>query len=356
MAAPAPAVEIDGSFGEGGGQILRTSLTLSALTGRPVRVHNIRAGRSRPGLRPQHMAAVHAVGAVCQARVSGCEVGASALTFEPTAAPQAGAYSLDVSRLAGTASAGSVTLVFQAVWLALARLPRPSTVELIGGTHVPWSPPHHYISQVYLPTARRVGFRAEAELLRWGWYPRGEGRISATIPGAQGAPDTAPLALEERGRLEGVWVLSAASNLPDHIVQRQADAAVARLRSRRIKAQAERVSGDSVGVGTMTMVLAQYQHAVAGFSAYGRLRYPAERVAQDAVAAFEAYHASRAAVDPHLADQLLLPLALTQGTSVYTCSEVTRHLLTNAWVIQQFLPRDIVVEGREGEPGRVAVC
>ena len=350
-------VLLDGSYGEGGGQIVRTALGLSALTGRPLRIEHIRAGRSKPGLRPQHLAVVRAMARICDAHLRGDQVGSRSLSFEPGASPKAGEYIFDIPKMAGTASAGSVTLLFQALFPPLALAKGVSTLRLAGGTHVRWSPPFHYLAEVYLRAMERVGFRAHLELDQWGWYPRGGGQMVAVVEGLGPNPTSlSPLRLCDRGRLTEVWGISAASNLPDHIRQRQRDRAQARLRARHIKANIELVDAPSPGPGTALFLLAEYEHLSAGFTGYGRIRYPAEKVADDAVQAFEDHRRSRAALDPHLADQVLLPLALVPGPSAYTTSRVTRHLLTNRWVIQHFIEREIRVEGQEGSHGQVTIA
>jgi len=349
---------IDGSHGEGGGQILRTALSLSAVSGRPFRIHNIRAGRREPGLRPQHLAAVRALAAICAASTEGDALGSRELTFEPGDRPQAGEYTVDVEALSGTGSAGSATLIFQALLPPLAVAGSPSRLTLRGGTHVRWSPPFQYLSDVYLPTLARAGFRAQLDLHRWGWYPAGGSEFAARIAPSTGTGEAgalSPLELDERGRLLGVTGVSAASNLPDHITERQAERADQRLPARHIKAEVALERPPAQGAGTVLFLLARYEGAVAGFTGYGRVRYPAERVADDAADALDRYVGSRGAVDPHLADQLVVPLALAPGTSTYTTGEVTLHLLTVAWLAPQFLECNIIVEGDQGQPGRVTI-
>ena len=354
--AVSDAVSLDGSHGEGGGQILRTALTLSALSGRPFRATKVRAGRDRPGLRPQHLAAVRACAQICDARVTGDQLGSQVLLFHPASAPKSGHYVFDIPAMAGVPSAGSVSLLFQTLLLPLASASGPSTLVLRGGTHVRASPPYHYLTDVYMPMLGRIGIDARLELGPWGWYPRGGGEMIAHLEGLGPLEECmAPLSLCERGRLQEVWGISAASNLPQHIVQRQCDHARQRLRSRHIKARIERLSPPSPGRGTILFLLAEYEHASAGFSGFGRIRYSAEKVAEDATRAFEAFHRSGAPVDPHLADQLVLPLALAPGPSTLLVSGVTRHLHTVGWAVRQFLSREVVVEGREGLPGRVDI-
>ena len=350
-------LDLDGSYGEGGGQILRAALALSALTRRPFHLHSIRARRRNPGLRPQHLAAVQAMAAVCLARLEGDQLDSRALTFEPTTAPQPGHYVVDVAKVAARGSAGSVTLLFQALCLPLAFCDGPSSLTLRGGTHVAWSPPYHYLAGVYWPMMERLGYRGSLELVRWGWFPSGGGEIAARIEGLSANASRAlrPLMLEEQGRLEDVRVISAISNLPQHVLERQGDRALQRLRSRHIKARVEPVVAKAPSPGTMLFLLARDETHVAGFTGYGRLRYPAERVADDAAKGFAAHQRSKAALDPHLADQLLLPLAVTPGASRYTTSRVTQHLVTLCWLAQQFLEREMTIEGSEGQPGRIVV-
>jgi RNA 3'-terminal phosphate cyclase (ATP) len=349
-------VILDGSYGEGGGQIVRTALALSALTGRPLRITNVRGGRDRPGLRPQHLTAVRAVAATCAAAVEGDTVESREFTFAPQSPVQAGRYDVNVADAAMGGSAGAVTLLLQTLLVPLSLAAGPSTLRLTGGTHVRWSPPYPYITDVYMPLLERMGYRATLELGDWGWYPRGGGQITARIaPVAGGAAALRGLDLAERGRLLGVSGISAASNLPEHVISRQRDHAVARLRARHIKAGIETVDAPSPGPGTILFLRAEYEHLTAGFSGYGRLRYPAEKVAEDAVREFEAHLTARAALDPHLADQVLLPLALVPGASRYSTSEVTRHLLTVIWVVRHFYEREIRVEGEEGAPGTVHI-
>ena len=176
-------IRIDGSHGEGGGQILRTALSLSAITGQAMRIERIRAGRKNSGLRPQHLTAVRAAAAICEAHLEGDEVGSQTLLFEPRQSPRPGYYEFDVREAAKGGSAGSVTLIFQTLLLPLALAGGKSEIILRGGTHVAWSPPFHYLQYVYLPAVARLGIEARVELRRWGWYPVGGGEIRAVVTG-----------------------------------------------------------------------------------------------------------------------------------------------------------------------------
>ena len=172
---------IDGRQGEGGGQILRTSLSLSALTGRPFRLNNIRANRSKPGLRPQHLTAVRAAAAICNADLRGADLNSTSLEFHPQSRPRGGEYYFDVAAVAKGGSAGSATLLFQAILWPLLFADRSSQLTLRGGTHVPFSPPFHYLAEVVQPVFARLGAHFLLTLREWGWYPVGGGSVTAVI-------------------------------------------------------------------------------------------------------------------------------------------------------------------------------
>jgi RNA 3'-terminal phosphate cyclase (ATP) len=346
---------LDGSHGEGGGQVLRTALSLSATTGRAFRLINVRAGRPNPGLRPQHLSAVRAAAAICGAVVGGDQLGSAELTFAPSRPPGAGSYLFDVAEIAERGSAGSVTLLLQTLLVPLAFADGVSTVVLRGGTHVEWSPPFDHVVDSYLPMLRRMGLHVDADLTRWGWYPVGQGeivcRIGATAP-AEGAhiKNVELLAREPLRRVTGRAI---AASLPAHIAQRMADRARTSLGDLGVPVRIEpqRVTAACPGAGIF--LVAEYGDLSVAFSAYGRLGKPAEAVADDAVAALRDHHASKATVELHLADQLLLPAALASGVSTFTTPRPTGHLTTNAWAIGQFGTADISIE--EGTPCCVRV-
>jgi RNA 3'-terminal phosphate cyclase (ATP) len=329
--------------------VLRSALTLAVLTQQPLCVENVRAARTPPGLRPQHLTAVRAAAALCDARVEGAHIDSQALTFVPRTAAQAGTYTFDVSDAASGGSAGSVGLVLQTVLLPLALAPGPSRVTLRGGTHVPWAPSVAYLEAVYLPTLARMGVRATVNLARWGFYPAGGGEVTARIEGRAGA--LAPLDLTTRGAMERVAGRAVVTNLPAHIPQRMADRARNVLAEAGISARLEPRRLRGTGPGAGIFLHAVYTHTVAGFTAYGRRGLPAERVAEAACEDLLAYHRAEGAVDPHLADQLALPCALAGGASRLSVSRVTQHLLTNVAVICQFLDLQVDVAGALDTPG-----
>ena len=345
-------LSIDGSYGEGGGQVLRTSLALSAITGQPVRIEGIRAGRRKPGLRPQHLTGVRAAAKICDAQVEGAKLNSQALTFAPHSAPKAGSYTFDVAQAAKGGSAGSASLILQTVLLPLALAEGTSQLTIRGGTHVAWSPPYDYVKRVYLPALARMGLEAKVNIRRWGWYPIGGGEIKATVTGkGKGSPPTG-LDLAQRGALLRVRGLSASSNLPKHIRTRQERTALQVLRSNGVNARIEVVDAPSKGVGTVVFCWAEFENSVAGFTSLGERGKPAERVAEEAASELVRFLQGDAALDRYLADQLVLPMALAAGSSQFSTEVVTEHLLTNAWVVNRFFPNRVRVEGEEGRPGR----
>uniref|UniRef100_A0A7V4G7N4 RNA 3'-terminal phosphate cyclase n=1 Tax=Desulfobacca acetoxidans TaxID=60893 RepID=A0A7V4G7N4_9BACT len=333
--------QLDGAYGEGGGQIVRTALSLAALLEEPVRLVNIRGGRAKPGLRPQHLTAVKALAQVTQAEVEGAVPGGRELTFRPHR-PRGGRYFFDVAELTG--SAGSVTLVAQTLLPVLLRAPVPSSITIRGGTHVAWSPPAHYFMEVFLPALAELGVNAAMTLQRWGWYPRGGGEVRLTVapaPSWHGRDFlTAP-------RFSAFRALSAGSRVPSHVITRQARRLQQRL-------------GEALPVTTLEVTAQDPGSLVflwgpgAGFHALGARGKPAEQVADEVAEEFLHFQAREAALDRHLADQLLLYLALAQGPSVFITEAVTSHLLTNLWVIEQFLGLGFEVRGNPGERGIIS--
>lgn len=353
MSTLSTPVEIDGSAGEGGGQVLRTALALAALTSRPVRIHSIRARRQNPGLAPQHLTGVLALAAICEARVDGAAIGSTEIRFTPGASVRPGDYAFDVATVAQGGSAGSVTLLLQTLLLPLAFAPGPSRLTLQGGTHVAWSPPFEYIAGTFLPAVEGMGVRATCRLDAWGFYPVGGGRISVHIDGATTA--LRPLHLAERGPLQRISGLAVAANLPAHIPQRMANRARSLLDKAGLNADITPRRERSAGPGAGLFLTAEYENISASFSALGARGKSSESVAEEACQELLAFHGQDAPVDRHLADQLLLPAALTDGRSAYRVQRITRHLLTNAHVIRQFVPTQIDIRGAEEQPGEVEV-
>jgi RNA 3'-terminal phosphate cyclase (ATP) len=342
---------IDGSVGEGGGQVLRTSLSLAAITGTDIRVTKIRAGRKNPGLAAQHLTAVRAAAAACGGALEGDRLGSQELVFRPGVC-RAGQHLFDVSDI--RPSAGSVNLILQTVLPILARCDGPSEVTLRGGTHVAWSPTFDYVRHVFLPAVADFGVRAEVELRKTGHYPKGGGeevlRLEAGDPWR--AADFGSARGELRCRLT-----SRASCLPRHVIERQLSAMKAELKGvcSRMEEVAEETPGSAPGTAAMVATLPG-KGGWAGCTALGARGKPAEAVGREAAQAFRAFVESGSAVDRHLADQLLLYAALAEGTTVLAVEETTEHARTNMRVIEQFLgPRFRVEDPPQGEPARIAV-
>jgi RNA 3'-terminal phosphate cyclase (ATP) len=339
-------VEIDGAMGEGGGQVLRTSLTLAVLTGRTLRLENIRARRPKPGLMAQHLKAVEAAAAISGARVEGAKLGSGSLLFEPREI-RAGAYSFDIG------TAGSTSLVLQTILLPLAFAPQASTVVVTGGTHVPWSPSFHYLDRQWAPYLRRIGFDPRLELEQAGFYPRGGGRVKATIwPSSR----RSPLSILDRGALLRIRGISGVGKLDRSIAERQARRATETLADACRDIAIEVVELPAASPGAFLLLLAECEHSQACYGALGARGKPAERVADEAAQEILAFLAGDGAVDPWLADQLVLPLSITGGDSELRTARVTGHLLTNAQVVKEFLPAQIEIEGETGKPGAIRIA
>lgn len=340
---------LDASHGEGGGQVLRTALSLSVALRRSVTLDRIRMRRPKPGLQPQHLAVVRALAAVSDASVEGDALDSTRVAFVPRAL-RGGDYRFDVGAVRG--SAGSVSLLLQALLLPLSLAAEPSRLTLKGGTHVPWSPPVHYLTAVFLPALRQMGLQADVTLSRWGWYPRGGGEIEVHIHPTRNwnglhwqARPTSPL----------VTGVSAVSNLPSSIAERQRAQAVRRLQGRGLQADIAYIEDtQALGPGTFILLTAVAEHVVGGFSALGRRGVRAEAVADEAVDSLFAYLDSSAAVDDHLADQLVPFLALSQTPSSLTCPALSGHLEAVAWVAEQFLPSHIQL--LDSRPTRIEVA
>jgi RNA 3'-terminal phosphate cyclase (ATP) len=338
-------LQLDGSFGEGGGQILRTSLALSLLTGRSFHLRNVRARRSKPGLQPQHLMSVQAAAKIGGAQTRGASKGSTDLVFEPGPV-RPGKYRFDIG------TAGATGLVLHTLYLPLAlRCDVPSELTLVGGTHTETSPCYHFLDMTWRRYVEQCGLCVGLRMIRPGFYPRGGGVVEAHI---QPCPHPRGLHLEKRGRVR-VTGFSAVAGLDRSIAKRQARRARFRLEQHDIEAEIREEAWDG-GPGTVLAIQLDTAPAPTLFFALGARGKPAERVADEAVEQAVAYlDGGPALVDLHSADQLVLPLALAEGPSEYDMSQVTLHLTTNIAVIRQFLDRDVVCDDELGGPGRVRI-
>lgn len=351
-------IVLDGSAGEGGGQILRTALSLSAITGKPFTITKIRANRLKPGLRPQHREAVRSVARLVDAEVSGEQIGSMRLEFRPRRRATAGEWTLDIG------TAGSTPLLFQTVCWPLALAGAPSRLTLRGGTHQDHAPSFHYLALVWAPAVARLGFTFRLELQAAGFYPEGGGEFTARVEPAHAMP---PLDLRQRGTLREVEVVSIVGGLGYEIAERQAARALRGLREAGISAEAKRVPVPArVSKGGHVLIVSTFERTRAGHGAVSARERSPEQIADEAVRAFREHLERGAAVDRHLGDQLLLPASILAAGLVppppgvvpatrYTVSAVTKHLVTNADVIRRFLDVEIAVIGREEEEGEVRV-
>jgi RNA 3'-terminal phosphate cyclase (ATP) len=339
-------IPLDGAQGEGGGQILRTALALSAATGQGFRVERIRASRLRPGLRPQHLAAVRAAAMSCGAEVHGAFDGSPDLRFQPGPVA-AGEFRFDIG------TAGAATLVLQAVLPVLATASTPSRVEVTGGTHVPRSPGFHFLSRHWAEVVGRLGLGVRLQLERAGFYPRGEGLVQADVGPW---PRPATLDLSRRGPLVAVRGIAGAARIRGDVARRAADAARALLwEERRLESEWEVVDVDAASPGAFLQAEAVFETGRAAFGLLGERGLRAERLGERAARrVLKFIEDEEAVVDPWLADQLALPLALSAGGGRLQTSEVTSHLETVAGVLRQFgVPAS--TWGRRGGPGGLEV-
>lgn len=319
---------IDGSQGEGGGQVLRTALAMSALLGRSLEIHHIRANRTKPGLRPQHLAAVRALTRITGGEVSGDQENSTRLGFRPGPV-KGGHYHFRIG------TAGSVTLLAAAILPPLLFAATPSVIVLEGGTHVPWSPVFHYLDQILLPFLRRMGAEISIDLEKWGWYPAGGGRCTLRIAPCGGL---LPVRLLRPGRLQRLTLILALAGLPMQIIDREEARVRTCLREHGYDFDRIFTPVPSPGQGNALFLKGEYEESLAGFSALGQKGKPAEEVAGELCRSWLAFEKSGGAVDRHLADQLLPYLALAGGESQLVSEEITSHLRTNMAIIEQFLP------------------
>lgn len=324
-------LQIDGSQGEGGGQILRSSLSLAICTQQPFRITNIRAHRDPPGLKRQHLTAVKAAAEICNADVAGAHIGSRELTFRPGKL-----VCKDYSFAIGTA--GSTTLVLQTILPPLLIADAPSSVRISGGTHNRGSPPFDFLGRAFLPLLRRMGANVDLELERYGFYPRGGGELEAHIQPAA----LHSIHLHERGVLLRGFAEAYVAALPMDIAEREL-ATIARELHWSHEQLFVRALPNDMGPGNAVAITLEHEHITEVFTGFGERGLRAETLAHDAAADARLYLNASAPIGEHLADQLLLPLALAGGGSFVT-TNVTPHLRSNAIVIETFTERRISIE------------
>lgn len=343
-------VEIDGSYGEGGGQILRTSLSLSCLLKKPFRIYNIRKNRKKPGLMAQHLVCVKASQALTNAQVKGDSIGSTELFFSPGDV-RSGSFYFDVK------TAGSTSLILQTIIPSLIFSSKKSNVVLKGGTHVPFSPSFHYLEGVFAYFLKKIGIEINVTIERYGFYPKGGGQIRAEIYPLK---EIKPLRIKDRGIIKRIKGYSGAGNLPISIAERQKNAFVEKIKEK-IKDVDSLVEIDvinaipTLGQGTFIYAQLESENSVAGFTSLGERGKRAEIVGEDLAKDLIKHYNTGAAIDPYMSDQIILYLSLCKESSEFTTSNISNHLMTNLWVISHFLNLKYEVDGAPGEPGVIRI-
>jgi len=329
-------IVIDGSFGEGGGQILRTSLALSVVTGKPFRIESIRAGRKKPGLMRQHLTAARAAAEVSGGNLTGAKIGSTKLAFAPGEV-RPGDYSFAIG------TAGSTTLVLQTVLPALLTASGPSEIALEGGTHNPYAPPYDFLAKVFAPLVGRMGPRVEMQLDRYGFYPAGGGRIQVRVTPADALRG---MDLVERGEVRSKKARAIVAGLGEKIARREVEVIAKRLSLTEGQCVTEVVKS-SPGPGNVVFVEIECEHVTEVFTGFGQRGVKAEKVAEGAASRARRYLAAGVPVGRFLADQLLVPFAMAGGGAYRTVAP-SSHTRTNAEVVGKFLDVDVTIED-EGE-------
>jgi RNA 3'-terminal phosphate cyclase (ATP) len=339
-------IEIDGSEGEGGGQILRSALALSILTGRPFKLVNIRANRRKPGLQPQHLMSVRAAGTVSGAVYKGASVGSAVLYFEPKDV-KPGKYTFSIG------TAGATTLVLHTIYLPLAlRSDSASEIIITGGTHNAHAPCYHFLATTWAAYMARLGIKLELEMIRPGFYPRGGGEIRAVIHPFSRVKG---LKLTTCPELTTAGGFSAFAGLPESVGKRQARRLTVRLKAAGIESHIPIEEWQAANPGTVAAVVFRQAPVPPLFFGLGERGKPAESVADDAADEAIRFRDSGCPVDEHSADQLLLPLAFSPEASEYRTASITRHLTTNIATVRKFVDRAIELDAEVGRPGTVRV-
>src|SRR5690348_6437390 len=343
-------IEVDGSFGEGGGQVLRTAVALAAVLSKDIHVFNIRAGRAEPGLKPQHMTGVRAAAELCSSQLEGLQVGSTEFTFKPGKL-RTGTFRFDVG------TAGSVTLVLQTLMPILAFAPGSVQLEITGGTDVKWSPPIDYLRLVTLPILRKVGYEGQLELVKRGHYPRGGGLVRFTTPGAS---KLQPLIDETPGAIGKISGISHAVLLPRHVAERQAEETKRTLEKVKLPSPTIEIEVTDdrrqIGPGSGIVLAAETQNGdILGSDSLGERGRPAEEVGSIAGRILVEEIRSGAALDRHMGDIIVPYLVLAKGTSEVSISRITQHTETNVQVAEWLTETKFELKGEIDRPGSLRV-
>lgn len=323
-------IEIDGSQGEGGGQILRTAIGLSAVTGKPVKISNIRKGRPNPGLQAQHLVGIKAVSEICGGELKGANLGSTEVEFIPGKIKGRN-YKIDVG------TAGAVTLVLQTLTVPAVHSDKEINFEITGGTHVRWAPTTGYFRHIFSEYLKLIGIEIKSETVKYGYYPKGGGKFSVNITPS----DLKNLSILERGKLiqTEAWSNSSEDLKPSKVAERQLEAAEKIIPLKRNIKYVETLS-----IGSSITVASKFESCVLGSSVIGEKNKSAEKVGAEAALLLKRQMDSGATVDEWMSDQILPFLALAKGKSEFITTELTKHAETNIWVIKKFLDVDFKID------------
>lgn len=335
-------ITLDGSYGEGGGQMLRSALALSMWTGQPFTMHNIRANRSKKGLLRQHLTAVKASQQICNAQVTGAELNSQQLSFIPNTI-NSGDYKFEIG------SAGSATLVLQTVLPALLKGQTKSTVVITGGTHNQSAPPADFLQYAFLPLLAKMGINVTLTIRKHGFYPAGGGELVVEI---EPCTQLSALYLYQRGEPKSAYAQSLICSLPIHIAERELNTVKEKMGW--TDEQLELRSIRAMGQGNVLLLVVEDEHVTNMFSGFAEHGVSAEKVAALTCKQAQHFLTSEAAVDEYLADQLLLPMALV-GAGGFSSTHISPHCESNMAVIQQFLPTQFCLE-QQAHALKVTVC
>jgi len=342
------AIEIDGSQGEGGGQLLRTALALAALQQKPVHITKIRASRPKPGLKPQHLAALQTLSSICSAEVKSACRGSTSVEFSPK-------QPKDLSLAVNIGTAGSISLLLQQ--LLPVALKSELKLRILGGTNVDWSPPTEFMQRLLFPLLKKMGARFDASISKRGYFPKGNG--VANFSGKKARLPLKPINLDSFTEPECIQIFSHSSNLPKEVSSNQCTAAKKILWEKFPNTAFEKhiefkERSNTIGSG-ITLIAADPKGNMLSGSALGRKGKPAETVGKEAAEKLLAELSAKKAVDSHAADQLIPFMALAKGCSTIHCSKLTQHCLTNISVCKQMLNVKFDVKGELGQPAEIFV-
>lgn len=325
-------INIDGSYGEGGGQILRNTISLSTLTGRSVKINNIRANRPKPGIRPQHYIAIKSLEEICNAKTRGLKIDSLELEFHPGKI-KPGKYNFDIT------TAGSITLVFQAIILASCKIKEQIQVKIVGGSDVKWSPSWDYFEYVFLGNLKKMGLKVNSEVIKRGYYPKGGGEAVITIYPHE---NIQPLNIDEKREYETVKGIINIANLPDHIPHRMKNTVVKNLMKNNLRTTIQTKEYTSISPGVGITLWNKNNNSIIGTSAIGEKGISSEEIGKKVSEHILKEINSNATLDIYGLDQILpyMTLATDNGVSKCIVSKISNHASTNMWLLKQFFDID----------------